>query len=271
MPWTLSHPAAVLPLRRFSPQPLDFAALVIGSMTPDIGYYIDRFDLSAFAHTLPGSFLACLPTGVILLFLYYSFCRPVCYALPSPHRQALLPLCPHFPSGLVRWGIILLSLLLGAWTHNFWDAFTHEHGWFVDRIPWLQQPVLQIGSTTVCMFLLLQELSTVVGFATVALAYWLWLRRQQVSSSVAPGSDRWRYLFWLGILMLSLVISLPAAASYATSASLPEVPFVRSILFHTATYSSAIALPLGLVATTIIYARRGRPTFPRVNTTSQAR
>ena len=63
MPWTLSHPAIVLPLRRFSPQPLDFAALVIGSMTPDIGYYIDRFDLSAFAHTLPGSFLACLPPG----------------------------------------------------------------------------------------------------------------------------------------------------------------------------------------------------------------
>ena len=96
MPWTLSHPAIVLPLRRFSPQPLDFAALVIGSMTPDIGYYIDRFDLSTFAHTLPGSFLACLPTGVILLFFYYLFCRPVCYALPSPHRQALLPLCPDF-------------------------------------------------------------------------------------------------------------------------------------------------------------------------------
>ncbi len=40
--------------------------------------------------------------------------------------------------------MILISLLLGAWTHNFWDAFTHEHGWFVERIPWLQQPVLQL-------------------------------------------------------------------------------------------------------------------------------
>ena len=156
-------------------------------MTPDIGFYIHRFDLSTFAHTLPGSFLACLPTGVVLLFFYYLFCRPVCYALPSPHRQALLPLCPDFPTGLIRWGIILLSILLGAWTHNFWDAFTHEHGWFVDRIPWLQQPVLQIGSTTVCMFLLLQELSTLVGFAIVVLTYWLWLRRQQVSSSSRPG------------------------------------------------------------------------------------
>ncbi|MBA3727450.1 MAG: DUF4184 family protein, partial [Armatimonadetes bacterium] len=38
MPWTFSHPAAVLPLRRLCPQSLDFAALVIGSTTPDIGY-----------------------------------------------------------------------------------------------------------------------------------------------------------------------------------------------------------------------------------------
>jgi Domain of unknown function (DUF4184) len=141
MPWTLSHPAAVLPFRRFSPKPVDFAALTIGSMTPDIGYYIDRFDFATFAHTLPGSFLACLPTGMIMLILYYLFCRPVCYALPSPHRQALLPLCPNLPQGLRRWGIVLLSLLLGAWTHNFWDSFTHEHGWFVDRFPALQQPV----------------------------------------------------------------------------------------------------------------------------------
>jgi hypothetical protein len=82
MPWTLSHPAIVLPLRRFSPPPLGFAALVIGSMTPDIGFYIDRFDLSTFAQTLPDSFLACLPTGVILLLFYYLFCRAVCYSSP---------------------------------------------------------------------------------------------------------------------------------------------------------------------------------------------
>src|SRR5436309_6060879 len=106
MPWTLSHPAVVLPLRRFSPQPLNFAALIIGSMTPDIGFYLGRLVLATFAHTLPGSFLACLPTGRILLLFYFLFCRPVCYALPSRHRQALLPLCPGFPRRLTPWGLI---------------------------------------------------------------------------------------------------------------------------------------------------------------------
>jgi hypothetical protein len=106
------------------------------------------------------------------------------------------------------------------------------------------------------MFLFLQELSTIVGFAIVVFTYCLWLRRHPVSPSGQSGSDGWRYLFWLAILGPSFLISLPAAAGYATSASLHDVRFVRSILFRTALYSSAIAVPLGLAATSIIYARR---------------
>lgn len=256
MPWTLSHPAAVLPLRRLSPQPLDFPALVIGSMTPDIGYYIGRFDLANFAHTLPGSFLACLPTGLVMLLVFHLFSRPICYSLPSPHRQSLLPLCPTRPSRVLPCVIILPSLLFGAWTHNFWDAFTHQHGWFVDRIPWLQQPVLQIGSTTVYTFLLLQELSTVVGFAIVLLAYWRWLRRQPAST--ASSSDAWRYLFWLSVVVVSFGLALPAAIHFATVAALRDFLFLRSILFRTAIYSSAIAVPLTLLGTSVVYARRER-------------
>lgn len=258
MPWTLSHPAAVLPLRRLSPRPLNFAALVVGSMTPDIGFYINRFDLSDLAHTLPGSFIACLPTGVVMLFIFYLFSRPVCYVLPSPHRQSLFPLCPDFPKGLIPWAIILLSLLIGAWTHNIWDAFTHENGWFVERIPWLQQPVMQLGSLTVPVYLVLQEVSTVVGFVIIVLAYWLWLRRRPASPSAAAETDEWRYLFWLAIIALSLVISVPAAVHYAKSTSLHDVRFGRSIVFRIAIYSSAVALPLSLIGTTVIFARRPR-------------
>ncbi|HEX4666871.1 MAG TPA: DUF4184 family protein, partial [Chthoniobacterales bacterium] len=199
-------------------------------------------------------------TGLVLLLIFYPFCRPVCYALPSPHRQALLPLCPDWPLGLRSWGIILLSLLLGAWTHNFWDAFTHEHGWFVDRIPWLQQPVIQIRSTTVQMFLVLQELSTVVGFAILVVAYWRWVRVVPPAMVEESGSDDWRYLFWGCVLVVSFGVATPAAVHFATAAALRDVPFVRSIMFRTATYSSAIALPLTLLGTSILYARRKRQT-----------
>jgi hypothetical protein len=258
MPWTLSHPAAVLPLRRFSPRPLDYAALVAGSMTPDLGYYIDRFDLATFAHTLPGSFVACLPTGVMFLFIFYLFCKPVCYALPAPHRQALLPLCPSFPRHLSRWGIILLSLLLGTWTHNFWDAFTHEHGWFVDRISWLQQPVLQVPSTTICVYLALQEISTVIGFVIVLIAYGRWLRRQPARAADTE-SDGWRYLLWAAVAIVALLVSLPPALRMASL--LHGFLFYRSLAFRTAIYLPAVAIPLSLLATSVIYARRHRETL----------
>ena len=115
MPWTLSHPAAVLPLRRFSPQTLEFAALVFGSMAPDLGYHIHQVGFATFAHTLPGTLLAAVPTGLMFLLIFYLVRRPVCYAFPRPHRAALLPLCAPFPRGLKRWLTILLSLLIGVW------------------------------------------------------------------------------------------------------------------------------------------------------------
>ena len=260
MPWTLSHPAIVLPLRRLSPRPLDFAALVLGSMTPDLGYYINRFDLTTFAHTLPGSFVACLPSGLLFMVVFYLFCKPICYALPTPHRQVLLPLCPAFPTTLGRWAIILLSLLLGAWTHNFWDAFTHEDGWFVLRIPWLRQQVVQLSTINVCVYLVLQEVSTVVGFAILAVAYWRWLGRQPSKGADDSQSDGWRYLFWGAVATMSLLFGYPAAARYAEAASAHGFLFFRCILFRTAVYAPQIAVPLSLVATAVIYARRQRPT-----------
>jgi len=256
MPWTLSHPLAVLPLRRLTPRPLDFAALVIGSTTPDFGYYINRFDLSNLAHTLPGSFIVCLPTGVIMMLVFYLACRPVCYALPAPHRQALLPLCPVFPTSVGLWASILLSLLLGAWTHNFWDAFTHEHGWFVDRIPWLQQPIMQFTKVTLYRYLALQEISTIAGFLLLTLLYWRWLQRQRPVTK--SDSDGWRYLFWAAILGLALVIALPTAIHYARVAARPGFLFGRSFLFRVAIYAPGVAIPLSLIGTAIIYARRDR-------------
>ena len=258
MPWTVSHPALVLPLQRFSPRPLDFAALVLGSMTPDLGYYVNNFQLSTFAHTLPGSFLACIPLGLLLMIVFYLFCKPLCYALPAPHRQALLTRCPEFPTAPGRWAVILASLLLGAWSHNFWDALTHEHGWFVERIPWLMHPVVQLGAINVRVYLVLQEVSTVLGFAIVAIAYWRWLRRQPDPQPEAAQSETWRYLFWITIAVASLLFGYPAAAAYANSVSAHGFLFLRSILFRTAVYAPQVAVPLSLVAAAIIYAQRKR-------------
>jgi len=253
MPWTVSHVAAVLPLRRSTPWPLDFPALVIGSMTPDLGYYIGRFELATFDHTLRGSFLAGLPTGVILLLAFYLFCKPVAFALPRPHRPALLPLCPGF-DGLrpARWWIIILSLLVGIWTHIFWDSFTHDTGWFAQRIALLRDTVVAVGTAAFPLPLVLQVASTFVGFAIVAVAYFRWLRRQNPTET--SESDSWRYLLAFAICLAAVLVAVPAAFHFA--ADRDGVLFVRAVMFRTAIYAPALAIPAGLLVASIIYLRR---------------
>jgi hypothetical protein len=227
-------------------------------MTPDTGYYIGNFELADLAHTLRGSFVACVPSGVIMLVVLYIFARPICYALPKPHRQLLLPVCPEFPKTAPAWGITSFSVLLGAWTHNFWDAFTHKHGWFAERIPWLQQPVITISSVSIYMALLLQQLSTVAGFAIILVVYLRWLRTHPPSEFADTESDTWRYFFWFAILVLAFATSLPAAAHYATTASFHGFLFVDSMIFRVAIYAPRVGIPLALAGTALIYMRRSK-------------
>src|SRR3954468_10318059 len=85
MPFTLSHPLAVVPLRGLCPRWLNFAALVIGSTSPDFGYFIQQFDAAAFAHSGWGTLEICLPTGLLALSIFYLLRQPLCYILPQPH------------------------------------------------------------------------------------------------------------------------------------------------------------------------------------------
>jgi hypothetical protein len=254
VPWTLSHPAAVLPLRRLSPQPLEFAALVFGSMAPDLGYHIHQVGFATFAHTLPGTLLTAVPTGLMFLLIFYLVRRPVCYAFPRPHRAALLPLCAPFPRGLKRWLIILLSLLIGVWTHTFWDAWTHDEGWFVERMPALQQPLFRVGATVVDTPFCLQVLSSFLGLLVLVIAYFLWLRRRPAPSTVDPESDRWRYFFWVGIGAAAVLIGM----SLAVYSAGPGHGFLlaRAIVIRSAIFATDVGIPLGLIAAVIVYARR---------------
>ena len=142
MPFTLAHPAAVLPLRRYCPRWFSFPALVIGSLTPDAGYLFGEAGGGGFSHGLLGSIGFCLPAGLVLAGLFYWLRAPLVKILPAPYQRALLPVCQRPPGSF--WTIVI-SLLIGAWTHLLWDSFTHNNGWFVQRLPLLQSPVAVVA------------------------------------------------------------------------------------------------------------------------------
>lgn len=200
MPFTLSHPAAVLPLRRFCPR-LDFAGLLIGSIIPDIGYYIPGLAAHRETHSLAGIVFPGLPVGLMLLALLHWLKLPLCFVLPQPHRAALTPLAANrrrWP-GPASLAVGAASVLLGAWTHIAWDGFTHRGRWGPQHLAFLNDPALFIGGQSIPLYEWLQWLSSLAGGMILIWAYRSWLYRQApaAESGADGGAERWRY-FLLG-------------------------------------------------------------------------
>src|SRR6516162_2952568 len=203
MPFPLAHPAAVLPLRRWCPKYLDFVALVIGSLIPDLASSVD--DLEYFSHTLLGSFVLCLPFGLLTLWIFRKIRDPLVSTLPSLHRDVALSFRPWRTAPLVQ---IALSLLVGVWLHDLWDMFTHDHSWLVRRGLLSSLSVGGIPLNRVLWFL-----STLIGTAIVLINYFLLLRKrvrkQTPGTKILPQIERRAYAFWLGILALPIAGAVP--------------------------------------------------------------
>src|SRR2546430_12985680 len=138
MPFPLAHPAAVLPLRRYCPRFLNFPALVIGSLAPDGAYCVGNPRLETFSHSYWGSFGFSLPIGLMMIGLAYGLGQRLVPFLPENHRRVASAFL-SVPMGPIL--IVILSLLVGSWTHLAWDSFTHTRGWVTERIPFLEMPL----------------------------------------------------------------------------------------------------------------------------------
>src|ERR1700679_2947936 len=75
MPFTFSHPAAVLPAKLLPDKWVSMTALVIGSITPDFEYFIRMKNVGLYGHTVIGVFWFDLPIVFALTFIYHKFVR----------------------------------------------------------------------------------------------------------------------------------------------------------------------------------------------------
>jgi hypothetical protein len=174
MPFTLAHPAAVLALARTK---LVFSALIAGALAPDIGYFITFSSQHAESHSLTGLFLICLPAGLLMLVVFHKLMKaPLLALLPASHQERLYPYaqCFHFwPAS--RFGLIVISLLIGSFSHLLWDSFTHQTGWVVQRVAALEGTLRPFHHYPVYKFL--QHSSGVLGLAILVITYRHWYRQ----------------------------------------------------------------------------------------------
>lgn len=183
MPFTLAHPAAVLPLRRFCPRFLSLPALVVGSVCPDAGYVFARLGADELAHRFVGSFVFCLPVGLVLLGLFARGRAWFLRLVPGSSQAVFRPLC-LVPLGPL--GVVVCSLLVGTWTHLLWDSFTNQQGQATVFFSGLQAAVASVAGHQVRVCHILWYASSFAGVACVLLAHERWLMR------MSTGRFSWR-------------------------------------------------------------------------------
>jgi hypothetical protein len=200
MPYPLAHPAAVLPLQRFCPRFLSFPALLIGSLTPDVGYCFGHLHVDRFSHRFfAGVFGFCLPLGLLTFVILCLVRAPLIQMLPARYRQVFLPLCKcpvGHPLGIV------LSVLIGAWTHIGFDDVTHKRGWLPLHVPMLQNRLVSVGQHNFQVSDVLYGIFTFCGVAWLALAYTCWLETAKPGAS----PDKREREKLAGILLASAVL-----------------------------------------------------------------
>ncbi|WP_128331535.1 DUF4184 family protein [Apibacter sp. HY039] len=159
MPFTFSHPALILPLK--SCKYFSFTGLVLGSMSPDFEYFISMQVIGKQGHTLAGIFYMDLPLCLLFAFLYHQLIRnPLIDHLPLFIKSKVYKFKSF--NWIVYWKNhkiqVIFSILLGTFSHLFWDAFTHFDGYFVTKLSILQGEVSHIP-----VYKLLQHISTLLG------------------------------------------------------------------------------------------------------------
>ena len=169
MPFTLSHPAAVLPLRTRTPA-LPFTALVIGSMTPDAEYYLPFEPFPRrLTHAFVGVISADLVIGIaVLVAVQIVLAAPLAALLPEAWGARVRAWGRGgVPRSVTAAALTIAALIIGSATHVVWDAFTHINGQVVEHVPVLRH---QIGRYPV--FQWLQLLSSVFGLVCIGVSLW---------------------------------------------------------------------------------------------------
>ncbi len=206
MPFTLAHPAAVLPLRRA--RLMRTVPLIIGAMTPDLPYYlpwrIARY-IPQTTHTPLGTLTLDLPFGILILVFVWVLRVPLAAPLGPASRAKCLAALERFGSRPLNWALAPLSLFVGSWTHLAWDSFTHADGWMVLRVSALSAPV-SFFSYTGQLCHVLQYASSVFGLAVLA----IWFTLLPVPAAKTQTRSGGRSAG--GPLLLGVLLAVAAAA-----------------------------------------------------------
>lgn len=209
MPFTFSHPAAVLPLTYLPRRWYSLTGLVVGSVVPDFEYFLRMSVRSEYSHTWQGVFYFDLPLGLALTFLFHLAARDqLIDNLPLFLKKYLTGYkkIDWLRTFKTQWAVIIFSIIVGAFSHLLWDGFTHARTTISDHITVLRHKILLFGYE-VPVYELLQHTSTVIGLLCILYAIRKLPADKQAESTV-------RIKYWGIVCLVTLLV---AAAKLAVN------------------------------------------------------
>ncbi|MFT4601242.1 MAG: hypothetical protein ACI857_001420 [Arenicella sp.] len=203
MPFTFSHPFIILPLLKLSKNRISATALFAGSMAPDFEYFINFQMKQIHGHTTSGMFYYDFPLAILLCFAFHSLVR-----------DALIHYSPRFIKNRWchyigydwkerwknNWKMIMVSAMIGVFSHIFLDSFTHPHRLMTDNIEFLRHSISFFG-TEMKIYDIGQTWGSVFGLGAILYVIVREPEKQQFRSGF-----RTKMIFWSMAVSISLVI-----------------------------------------------------------------
>lgn len=130
MPYTLSHVIIALPISVISKRKVPVVAVAVGSISPDFPYMVALSPTHAPGHSMLGVLLYCLIPSLLFLFGWYRWLEKYTlefWKLPARSDSSEMPSI----------GLIIVGVLLGAYSHVLWDATSHSYGFIAENSQFL--------------------------------------------------------------------------------------------------------------------------------------
>lgn len=241
MPFTAAHPAAILPLLRHS-RWFSATGLVTGSIAPDFQYFLLFPMFKHSGHTLEGLLFFNLPVAFVVATVFHLVVRrPAVAHLPVwlKSRALAIPELDWLAYLRKRWFVFVVSVIIGAATHIFWDGFTHYSGYFVQKWPVLNSKVNLMG-WDIALSRIIQHTSTIVGSILIL----IYTTRQPTVAIPARVPASRKFLFWAGIAVAGIGFMMFALTTSAFMRSMMGVvvSFLTGSMVGTVALSTLLQL-----------------------------
>ncbi len=202
MPFTLSHPAIVIPLMK-SKKWFSESGLIAGSIIPDFEYFLRmRKGTSSYSHSLGGLFYFDIPGALVLIFIYHALIKkPFIENLPPFLRERFLLGYNFNFNAFFRKNkmIVLTSIFIGAGLHLMWDFSIHFFSNFYYSPNSFNNSLKNLANEK--KYYIIWSLNSFAGFVYIIYIIYKKQRVQTISNN--------NYLnYWVTVFVITLIITI---------------------------------------------------------------